>query len=253
MENIQENVLTTFLLSGVYSGDGNSNLRNRITKSFAQTGQLNKKGLTIDAFPGLFASVINRRAFLKTSSAISLLATFAACKQSFPDSQSRSKVSDKVTSVGVISEDDNFFTDAQHKVIDAVQMQLFPDDGNGPNARDLNAVTYLEWAMTDPINIEDGDPEFIAKGIGWLNDLSEQTNGKDFINLSGEQQDKTLKQIAKSQVGENWLSLLIYYLTEALMLDPVYGGNAEMIGWKWLEHQPGFPGPIEGKTYRDFG
>ena len=37
------------------------------------------------------------------------------------------------------------------------------------------------------------------------------------------------------------------------MLDPVYGGNPEMIGWKWLEHQPGFPAPIEGKTYRDFG
>ena len=253
MENIQGNVSTTFLLSGVYSGNGKSNLRNIIPKSIAQTGQSNKKELAKDTYPGLFASVINRRAFLKTSSRISLLATLTACKPSFPDSQSRTKVSAKAISPADISEDDNYFTDAQHKVIDAVQMQLFPDDGNGPSARDLNAVTYLEWAMTDPINIEDGDPEFIAKGIAWLNDLSEQTNGKDFINLSGEQQDKTLKQISKSQAGENWLSLLIYYLTEALMLDPVYGGNPEMIGWKLLEHQPGFPGPVEGKTYRDFG
>ena len=45
---------------------------------------------------------------------------------------------------------------------------------------------------------------------------------------------------------------VMYYLAEALMLDPVYGGNPDMIGWKWLEHQAGFPRPVAGKTYRDF-
>ena len=67
----------------------------------------------------------------------------------------------------------NFFSDSQREVLDAVQMQLFPEDGDGPGARDLNALAYLEWAMTDPVNVDDGDPVFIGKGIGWLEDLSE--------------------------------------------------------------------------------
>lgn len=227
-------------------------MRNRSSKSIAQSRPLNKNGPTKDSCLRLFASAINRRAFLKTSSAMSLFTALAASGFSLADSQSISEVSNEKAFPGDLSTRKNYFTDAQHKVLDAVQMQLFPDDGNGPGARELNAMTYLEWAMTDQKNIEDGDPEFIAKGIGWLDDLSEQTQGDRFIKLLDKQQDKVLKQIAKSQAGENWLSLLMYYLAEALMLDPVYGGNPEMIGWKWLEHQAGFPRPVAGKTYRDF-
>jgi gluconate 2-dehydrogenase gamma chain len=239
-------------MNGVFNSNGGSNLRNRTSKSIAQPVQLNKKGSTKDSYMGQFASWMNRRDFLKTSSAISLLVALTACKPSAPSSQTSSEVSSKGTSPENLSTNKNYFTETQHKVIDAVQMQLFPDDGDGPSARDLNAIAYLEWAMTDPQNIKDGDPEFIAKGIGWLDDLSEQTEGASFIKLSDKQQDNVLKQISKSQAGENWLSLLMYYLAEALMLDPVYGGNPEMIGWKWLEHQAGFPRPVAGKTYRDF-
>ena len=39
--------------------------------------------------------------------------------------------------------------------------------------------------------------------------------------------------------GRAWLSLLLYYIFEALLSDPVYGGNPDGIGWQWLEHQPG--------------
>ena len=227
-------------------------MRKRSSKSIAQSRQLNKKGLAKDYYLGLFASDINRRAFLKTSSVMSLIAALATSRFSLADSQSSSKGPSKETLPENPSTNKSYFTEAQHKALDAVQMQLFPDDGNGPSARDLNAIAYLEWAMTDPKNKEDGDPGFIAKGIGWLDDLSAQTQGDSFIKLSDIQQDKVLKQIAKSKAGENWLSLLMYYLAEALMLDPVYGGNPEMIGWKWLEHQAGFPGPVAGKTYRDF-
>lgn len=228
-------------------------MRNRSSKSIAQSGQLNKKGSTKDFYLGLLAGCMNRRAFLKTSSAMSLIATLGASRFSLAESQNISEIPTMESSPGDLTARKNYFTEAQHKILDAVQIQLFPDDGNGPSARDLNAIAYLEWAMTDQKNREDGDPEFIAKGIGWLDDLSEQTQGDSFVKLSDKQQDKVLKQIAKSQTGKNWLSVLMYYLAEALMLDPVYGGNPEMIGWKWLEHQAGFPRPVAGKTYRDFG
>lgn len=209
-----------------------------------------KRGSIKSASLQPLANGLNRRAFLKTGTAISVLAGLAGCKPSVPNLAGNSGESDKVLSPAPKSQ--RYFSPEQHKALDAVQMQLFPDDSNGPSAREINAMAYLERAMKDPQNIADGDPEFIAQGIGWLDDLARQTLGDNFVKLSPVQQEKVLTQIASSTAGENWMSILMYYLTEALMLDPVYGGNPEMVGWKWLEHQAGFPRPIEGKTYRDF-
>jgi gluconate 2-dehydrogenase gamma chain len=204
-----------------------------------------KKGSTKPDYIGPLASGLNRRAFLKTSMAISLLAGLPGCKpQKTETEQSKQYISSK--------NNKQTFSQSQLNVLDAVQMQLFPDDGNGPSARDINATKYLEWAMSDQQNIEDGDPEFIANGVGWLNDLATQTQGDSFVDLDTIKQDKVLRQIATSNAGENWLSMLMYYLTEALLLDPVYGGNTNSSGWNWLEHQAGFPAPVLGKTYRDF-
>lgn len=144
------------------------------------------------------------------------------------------------------------FTPAQRKLIAAVQMQLFPDDGDGPSARDLNALRYLEWALTDPDNQADGDPAFLTRGCGWLDDLARQRFDKRFVELSPSDQHVLLDQTAASEAGENWMSLLIYYLIEALLLDPVYGGNPDGVGWRWLGHQPGFPRPKPGHGYRDY-
>ncbi len=144
------------------------------------------------------------------------------------------------------------FSKQQRATLDAVQMQLFPDDGDGPSARDLNALRYLEWALDDPDNRADGDPEFIIKGIGWLEDLAQTTFGERFSGLSRTQQQRLLTQTADSEAGSNWLSLLIYYLLEALLLDPLYGGNPNQIGWKWLGHQPGFPRPTPGHEFRRY-
>lgn len=215
------------------------------SKSAVYYAKNNKLGSIKTNYVSALSSGLSRRAFLKTATAISMLAGLTACQPSSPDLNEKDLNNSNLESY-------TGFNQAQKESLDAVQMRLFPDDGNGPNARDLNALAYLEWAMSDPQNISDGDPEFIAKGIGWLNDLAEQTQGDSFIKLKNHQQDKVLRQISQSEAGENWLSILIYYLTEALMLDPIYGGNPDSVGWKWLQHQAGFPRPVVGKTYRDF-
>jgi len=217
--------------------------------SHTSANQPDKRGSIKSAYQGPLASGLNRRAFLKTSTAIALLGGLPGCKPQAPDA-SISETPQAIQKASGARTD--FFTPSQQRTLDAVQMQLFPDDDDGPSARDINAIEYLEWAMTDPQNIDDGDPAFLRQGIGWLDDLAAQTQGDAFIQLSTQQQDKVLRQIAQSSAGENWLSLLMYYLTEALLLDPVYGGNPDGIGWQWLEHQPGFPQPVAGKTYRDF-
>jgi len=57
------------------------------------------------------------------------------------------------------------------------------------------------------------------------------------------QQDELLREIARSDAGENWLSTLLTYIFEALLTAPAYGGNPGGVGWKWLEYVPGFPLP----------
>ena len=187
---------------------------------------------------------LNRRAFLRQTGAAALLLGLLGAKPGVV------VAADKVEAETVSSEED--FSFHAQAVIEAVQMQLFPDDGDGPSARDLNAFRYLTWALEDPDNKADGDKVFILQGVGWLEELAKSTQGSSFIKLGASEQDAVLKQISKSSAGENWLSLLLYYLLESLTLDPVYGGNTDGIGWQWLEHQPGFPRPVEGKTYLDF-
>jgi gluconate 2-dehydrogenase gamma chain len=194
---------------------------------------------------------LNRRDFIKSSLAISLLATITACKPSLTEiiEPHSTKLKSNIATVKI---ETNTFSDDQQLDLDAIFMRLFPDDGNGPSANDLNVTTYLEWAMTDENNIADGDPDFIAKGIGWLNQLSQDNLGKKFRDVTEIQQDEIIAQTVNSDIGENWVAILLYYVIEALTLDPFYGGNTNQVGWQWLEYQGGFPNPVQGKTYRDF-
>jgi len=207
------------------------------------------------SFVAHWTTGINRRDFVKSSLALSLLAGLSGCKPTVEDkstTQTAKEVNLLRQSADTVRLKDFVFSKKQLLDLQAISMRLFPDDGDGPSGNDLNFLTYLEWAMTDEQNIEDGDPEFIAKGIGWLNQFANDDHGKDFKDLSIEIQDQLLTTTAKSDAGERWMALLIYYLIEALTLDPFYGGNTNQMGWKWLQHQGGFPHPIAGKTYRDF-
>jgi len=134
----------------------------------------------------------------------------------------------------------------------AVQQQMFPAGDDVPGAADIQAIVYLRNTLKDPA--ADGeDREFIFKGVGWLNDLTQETNGKPFIGLGEAQRETMLRKIEQSEAGQNWLSLLLTYLLDALLADPVYGGNPGGIGWQWLQHQPGFPRPPADKTWYRLG
>lgn len=130
----------------------------------------------------------------------------------------------------------------------AVQNHLFPKDDDSPGAADINASGYLKSVLQLP-GIDDSDKKFIRDGVNWTNDLSRQMFKNDFHRLSSSNKETVLQRISKSSAGESWLSLLLLYIFEALIADPVYGGNTNKIGWQWLEHIPGFPLPPENKRY----
>ena len=135
--------------------------------------------------------------------------------------------------------------------LSVVQQHLFPAEKNSPHsigANDINALNYLRNMMATP-GFDKEDAELVHNGVKWLNDLSKQQHSKKFNQLDTKSKEKILRRIEGSNAGSRWLSLLLTYLLEALLSDPVYGGNPNGIGWEWLQHQPGFPRPAADKKY----
>ncbi|MCG6864018.1 MAG: gluconate 2-dehydrogenase subunit 3 family protein [Thiogranum sp.] len=136
--------------------------------------------------------------------------------------------------------------------LNAVQQHLFPAATDAPGAVDIGALRYLHNAIENP-DADGEDRTFIVNGVGWLNDLTQDKYQRPFAGLDEQQRDIVLRRIEDSRAGRNWLSLLLTYLLEALLADPVYGGNPQGIGWQWLEHQPGYPTPPPNKTWYRLG
>ena len=126
----------------------------------------------------------------------------------------------------------------------AVQGILFPADGNGPSARDIQAPLYLFLVLQTP-DFDQAERKFILDGVAWLDQYAQEKYKNVFLALSTQQQDAVLRTIIQSSAGDRWVSALLTYVLEALLCDPVYGGNPQGIGWKWLQHQPGFPRPTQ--------
>ena len=144
------------------------------------------------------------------------------------------------------ADDDN--EDRQWKVLAAVQEHLLPSEPEAPGAREINALGYLRFVVSDSTTDRE-DREFILKGSGWLEEMAVEHEGASFLDLTSEQRERVLRRIEQSQAGENWLSTMLMYIFEALLTDPVYGGNPDGIGWRWLQHTPGFPRPPANKRY----
>ncbi len=134
------------------------------------------------------------------------------------------------------------------KTIEVVQNHLFPSDADSPGANEINAITYLQNVITN-FTIDQDEKEFILNGVKWLNDLSLEKYEEVFTQLPFIQQEEMLRHITRSKSGRRWISKLLTYIFEALLSDPVYGGNPAGVGWKWLGHHPGFPRAPKHKRY----
>jgi gluconate 2-dehydrogenase gamma chain len=141
------------------------------------------------------------------------------------------------------------FSDKQAKILSAVQEHLFPNDADSPGALEINALPFLGFVITRP-DFATTSRNFIINGIQSLQEASMERFDSGFETLDVAGKESLLRYLAdRTRWGRNWLSLLLYYIFEALLADPVYGCNPDGIGWKWLEHQPGFPRPPPDKIY----
>ncbi|NOY67231.1 MAG: gluconate 2-dehydrogenase subunit 3 family protein [Gammaproteobacteria bacterium] len=177
----------------------------------------------------------SRRYFLKAVSIIPAAVLVAGCDNS-------SSVSTTNASQASLSEQ------APWNTFSSVQNHLFPEDTQSPGADDINATGYLKSILELP-DFDDADKKFMHDGVGWINDISIEMFKHSFHQLNNSNKEEVLQSIVTSNAGDRWLSLILLYIFEALIADPVYGGNTNKVGWQWLEHIPGFPLPPENKRY----
>ncbi len=139
-------------------------------------------------------------------------------------------------------------SEGQLEIVRIVQDILFPSDGNGPGANEIEAHYYLDWVVSDP-GMDPEDSEYIIDGIGWVDETAQEDYSKGFLNLKGNEQEDLIRKISGEGWGEDWLSTILNYIFEALLSDPLYGGNPKEAGWKWLEVYPGYPRPDKSLLY----
>lgn len=91
--------------------------------------------------------------------------------------------------------------------------------------------------------------EVYRRGIKGVLDLTEETFGKPFTELTNGEVDQLLGIMVNdesdafdSPSGSSFFSRLRNDTIEGMFSDPMYGGNRDMVGWKLL----GYPGPIGG-------
>ncbi|AXH16195.1 hypothetical protein CP985_00350 [Malaciobacter mytili LMG 24559] len=122
-------------------------------------------------------------------------------------------------------------------IIEEVFEVLFPKTNNMPSSKEFGALNYL-YQNSKEKSFDKSDLEYLLQGA-----LDFNSSFPLFLKASKKQKEEIIQEVSLNSYGESWLSLLIYYGIEAMLSDPIYGGNKNEIGYKALNFQAGNPKP----------
>lgn len=131
-----------------------------------------------------------------------------------------------------------FSVTTSRETIAVVQNDLFP------KAKELgiNTSSYITIILGHS-RVTQEDKTFLKNGVKWLNERAVEMYQKTYTKLSASKRQEVLSDISKTQWGDNWIYTMMTYIFEAMLGDPIYGGNNKEAGWKWLEFSGGTPRP----------
>ena len=138
--------------------------------------------------------------------------------------------------------------DTAWRTLAAVLAHLFPSEADAPGAAEIDVLVYFK-AMLDVPGFDPVERTSIIQGAAAVESLAASQANRAFANLAPEAKETVLRAFENTEPGRRWLSGMLGYLVEALLADPVYGGNPDGAGWRWLDHNPGFPRPPAGKRW----
>lgn len=120
-------------------------------------------------------------------------------------------------------------------VLDEVLLILFPKTETMPSSKEFAAIKYFQEALFSKYFPKD-DQEYILQGaVDFYGSFS------DFLDVNKKTKEEYVKAASLNNYGSSWLEQLVYYGIEAMLSDPIYGGNKNEIAWKSLNHQSGKP------------
>lgn len=123
------------------------------------------------------------------------------------------------------------------KTILEVQNILLPKTSKMPSAKEFGSVSYLKQNI-DHQTFDKDDLELILNGAKTFKETF-----PEFFKASKENKLKIVQEANQSDYGNSWLNILVYYGIEAMLSDPIYGGNKFQSGWMALKHKAGIPRP----------
>lgn len=160
-----------------------------------------------------------------------------------------------------------FFTAEEAKLVEAMAERIFPSDDGTPGATDAHVVNYIDGQLHGPWG--QGDREYrhgpfhtpTSSGHGWQYNLTpaqayrsalpqlekyvQKKYGKKYVDLSAKQKDAVLTALEggtitsmNNPIALDFWTMFHENVMEGLFADPLYGGNHNMVGWRWV----GFPG-----------
>lgn len=137
---------------------------------------------------------------------------------------------------------------ASAQTLAAVLAHLLPSESEAPGAVEIQGLGYLAGMLGRP-DFDGADPDALIRGTAEIERLAQAQGGRPFTDLTEEGREAVLRAYEATDPGRRWLGGLLGTLLEALLGDPVYGGNPDGIGWRWLGHAPGFPRPSADQRY----
>ena len=163
-------------------------------------------------------------------------------------------------------------TAGEAAVLGAMCDRIFPPDEDSPGATDIGVLHYLDSQLAGDFGSGTGSyrhgpfHEASTSGLGYQLDVPprdayktalrrvdehcRQTEGNGFAELPPARQDAILTAMENGKVdlgmakGPNgytsatFFTDLLLRVSEGLFSDPMYGGNRDVAGWRWV----GYPG-----------
>jgi gluconate 2-dehydrogenase gamma chain len=180
---------------------------------------------------------IKRRAFV-AGIAISPVA-LAGCRRRTPPADSCAEEHRPRTRGRVLSPE-------EWDALEAITARIMPTDGE-PGAREAHAVNYIDAQLA--LGAFSAFRRLFAAGLRQVNLLAQRTAGKPFAQLSAGQQDAVLRRVergvplGRKRDSRQFFRLLLTFTLEGFLCDPVYGGNRDRVGWRFIGFEPRAPRP----------
>jgi gluconate 2-dehydrogenase gamma chain len=131
-------------------------------------------------------------------------------------------------------------TAAEGATLEAMVARLIPTDSNGPGATDARAARYIDRALGGFLTA------FLVAyrtGLAGVETYARTAKGASFTQLSAQDQDAVLTDMENNAAkgfpaAALFFNVVLSHTIQGTFCDPVYGGNANFVGWDLL----GYPG-----------